>query len=271
MNTTLCTRCLRLYPEDTLVAHADEVVCPGCKAMLDSLAEIRRKRAEGGQAPSGPAERKPTHARAERQPDAPRPLTPNELADVDADGRAWYAVAVYGGDRKAARTIKDYMTRKRGRRVRVLVPREYQEVVRGGKVVRQYRMSTPGYLIVRVHPDWLDELKACPQVGTVLPYADPVADADEWERLAEAGELPPEPLPLRADEVKKYLRKGTPPVDGRPQVGEKVRVRAGQWQGSEGEVTQVTETAVEFRVTILGMPVKLYEPDTNVVRLAPED
>ena len=282
MNTALCTKCVKLKPEDSLVEYEDEVVCPACLKMLASLAEIRkrqqsqpapseRRRASGKATADAPRKPPQRPTRGERSPNAPRPLTADELADVDRDGRQWYAVAVYGGDRKAVRTIKDYMHRKTKYKVRVLVPREYQEVVVGGKVVRQYRRSTPGYLIVRIREDGLDDLKRCPQVGTVLPYAEPVADADEWERLAEEGELPPEPIPLGAHEVKKYLRKGAPPVEGKPQVGDRVRVRAGQWEGSEGEVTEVTETAVEFKVSILGMPAKLYEPYTNVYRLAPEE
>lgn len=284
----MCSKCLVTFPEKEIRVRQDEQVCPRCHNMLDFLENIRAEKEELRR--SKKAAPRPTLRGATNPPPAsdkatnaggnvgPPPVSPpakigpqiasNAIAEPDTAGRQWYAVMVFGGDRKAARNIKDWFARKHPKAVgRVLVPKAYQEVSIGGKLVVQYRQAMPGYLLVKCRPEFLPELKRAPHVSSVLPYADELS-ADQYERLEAEGGLPPAPVAIPKAQVEPFLRKGSKPVGGTADVGDRVRVRSGQWEGQEGTVTKVDGGEVEIEVQVLGHKTTITDASSNVSKLA---
>lgn len=269
-----CCKCLKM--KSPLHPHRDDLVCGGCKAWFDKFAEMaankRRQTAERGANADKPAPR--PHGANKRTPKGGGGRLPDgEKPDIGpltqpdrTEGKKWFAVSVYGGDRKARRRIAELLRERCGDGVgRVLVPRQEQEVVVGGKVVKQYRRAMPGYLLVRIEEGLLHELKRLPHVGSVLPYHEQV-NVDALERLERKGESPPKPVPVPDEQVAKYLKR-TRAENVLPSLGETVVVRAGTWKGVSGTVTDIVDAKdVVIVVLVIGVETEITEPATNVAR-----
>lgn len=279
MPNSVCSKCLKDTDQGNLVEYLNESVCKKCKSLVEFLQTLQREQAELRQAKQRPPivhNRPATPRKSLTSPATPQTPTGPQIdanaisqAAPDEQGRMWYAVSVFGGDRKAARTIKDFMGRKYPNAIgRVLIPKAHQDVALNGKLHRQYRRAMPGYLLVKCRPDYLDELGRCPMVGTVLPFTEEL-DADQYERAEENGTLPPEPQPIPQAEVEPFLRK-KPKATGVPiHVGDRVRVAYGQWEGQEGEVCGLeNDGRVCVEVMILGMPTEITELKENVQKLS---
>jgi hypothetical protein len=170
-DTQLCSKCFERFPANLVFVRGDEQVCAKCGKMLDFLeainAEKEQLRAGKHRKPTPPAKSSTATNAGRTSGDtgsvAGGKIGPqtraNATAEKDSQGRMWFAVAVFGGDRKAARAIKDYFSRKNPKAVgRVLVPKSWQEVLRSGKYTKQYRRAMPGYLLIKCREDCLDEL-----------------------------------------------------------------------------------------------------------------
>ena len=177
--------------------------------------------------------------------------------------KRWYSVSVLSNfEKKVAEAIRQAATEKglEDEIEEVLVPTEEVIEIRRGKKVTSERRFMPGYVLVRMEmTDRTHHLVT--SINRVTGF------------LGAQGK----PMPMRDDEVNAILNRGADGSDPaaprnliRFDVGEKVNVTDGPFEGFSGLVEEVDEVTARIKVTvsIFGRPTPVELEFTQVAKTA---
>jgi len=192
------------------------------------------------------------------------PWSARKETGVDRDmAKRWYSVSVLSNfEKKVAEAIRQAVTEKglQDQIEEVLVPTEEVIEIRRGKKVTSERRFMPGYVLVR--------MELTDQTYHLVNSINRVTGF-----LGAHGK----PMPMRDDEVNAILnRTGEGGAEVAPRnlirfdVGEKVNVTHGPFEGFSGMVEEVDEVAnrVKVTVSIFGRPTPVELEFTQVAKTA---
>ncbi|SMG53550.1 transcription antitermination protein nusG [Paracoccus sp. J56] len=192
------------------------------------------------------------------------PWSARKETGVDRDmAKRWYSVSVLSNfEKKVAEAIRQAVTEKglQDQIEEVLVPTEEVIEIRRGKKVTSERRFMPGYVLVR--------MELTDQTYHLVNSINRVTGF-----LGAHGK----PMPMRDDEVNAILnRTGEGGAEVAPRnlirfdVGEKVNVTDGPFEGFSGMVEEVDEVAnrVKVTVSIFGRPTPVELEFTQVAKTA---
>lgn len=209
--------------------------------------------------------------------------SPEEFcAPCRKNGMKYYVLAVEPGEDEKVRrrlTTKIKVEDMRDEIDLVLVPRhaEFRARRSDGKPVRRAKKSTPGYLIVRMHfsDDAYALIKSIPGAWDLLPMK-PVLNRMSYPKKDKPKKLAARkhdleavetwsPTALESEEAALLLlrhaaRKEKPKPAGGAEVGDRVQLQGGMFDGMEGPVVAVDgegeDATFYVEVTVLGRAVR---------------